>query len=174
MNIKNDIKLKLNNCCNSKACIDIINEIDSLKLEEKNLQHKINVLDYNKAQQLIELTERISELNDNISNLMKNVEKYNKENFTKIGYFDLSDLEKNLMILLTKVKRKINEKELKYLTKQEKFEVLNNCIICQNEKVDTILLPCFHLIACILCGPFITFCPECNIKVESYEKIYTN
>lgn len=166
-------KIKANNC-NSKTCIDILNEIESLKVEEKNLEHKINVLDYNKAQQLIELTERISELNDNITNLMKNVDKYNKENFSKLGYFELSDLEKGLMTLLAKVKRKITEKEKKYLTKEEKFEVLNNCIICQNEKVDTILLPCFHLIACILCGPFITFCPECNVKVENYEKIFIN
>lgn len=168
--MEKNIRLK----CNNPACREIESEIKILKQEEKNLQHKINVLDCNKADQLIDLTERISELNEKITFLMKEIEKYNKENFSKLGFFELNVIENSLMSLLTKIKKKISEKEEKILKKEKQISISEDCRICLNEQIDTILLPCNHLCVCTQCGPFVSFCPECNVKVNSYERIFTD
>lgn len=54
---------------------------------------------------------------------------------------------------------------------EEKYDF--TCVICQDSKKDTVLLPCRHLCVCRLCSESIELCPLCRQKFEQCMTVYT-
>lgn len=48
----------------------------------------------------------------------------------------------------------------------------NECVICYTEKVDTVLVPCWHARYCELCAKQIANCGVCMSKIERVQRIY--
>ncbi|PRP73507.1 alpha-amylase [Planoprotostelium fungivorum] len=47
-------------------------------------------------------------------------------------------------------------------------------VTCMDRKIDTIILPCAHLVVCHMCSERLSGkCPICNMKIESLRKVYT-
>lgn len=49
----------------------------------------------------------------------------------------------------------------------------NDCIICMNEKINTILLPCCHMELCATCAGTIDVCCTCRSKIEERRQVFS-
>jgi len=50
---------------------------------------------------------------------------------------------------------------------------LRTCIICEENTVNLVFLPCAHKVCCDSCGESITRCPECETHIQGTVKIFT-
>jgi len=95
--------------CSKPKCLDLQSEIVIMEEEVLNLENKLLLLEYTKSEQLIELTEKISELNEVITNMLDKIS-YNEGNqLENLDYPQLTSLERNLLTLLLKIKTKISD-----------------------------------------------------------------
>lgn len=59
-------------------------------------------------------------------------------------------------------------------TKQESSEnSADECLLCSEQKRDTVFKPCGHVVACEACGSRIKKCLICRESVSSREKVRT-
>ena len=49
----------------------------------------------------------------------------------------------------------------------------NECIVCMNAKINTILMPCSHMELCEVCAQSITECCSCRQKIESRHQVFS-
>ncbi len=138
------------------------------------MKQKIELLDLSKAQDLINLTEKISETNKTIEHLKVNIKSLKGDTIKNMNYFELNDLEKQLLTLMIKTKKAISEYDMKIIKEHNIIMIDDVCIICKMNKIDIIILPCSHVLYCIACISNIKFCGECFKEVESYDKVYIN
>lgn len=47
------------------------------------------------------------------------------------------------------------------------------CIVCMNEKINTILIPCFHMELCSKCANSLTECCTCRKKITQRHVVYS-
>ena len=65
-----------------------------------------------------------------------------------------------------KVKIKGLEKEIQHLKEAQV------CKICIDKKINTVLLPCGHLVSCNECAYSLNKCPMCRKLINSKSRIY--
>jgi len=74
--------------------------------------------------------------------------------------------------------RKTADQASEYMMKKMEEEADNKtnvheCVACMDRKIDTIFLPCAHLIVCHECAPKLSGkCPLCKVKIDSIHKVF--
>lgn len=46
------------------------------------------------------------------------------------------------------------------------------CKVCWVDEIGCIIRPCNHLATCTKCGPALTNCPICRVKIEAVDKVF--
>ncbi|KAK1356540.1 RING/U-box superfamily protein [Heracleum sosnowskyi] len=64
------------------------------------------------------------------------------------------------------------EKTFRKLNNQEDYSSDRNCLICAEEEVSVVLLPCAHQVLCLSCSVGRDVCPYCDVPVEDRIKVY--
>ena len=57
----------------------------------------------------------------------------------------------------------------------EEGEILKEeqkCKVCANNLIDSVFLPCGHIMTCTLCGLQLVNCPICKKRIAKVKKIY--
>jgi len=135
------------------------NDRDEIQTQNNNLLFK----DSQESDKSGNVTEKINNLapQEKIKNLDLNKAKSDEIknlDLNKCTVEELYNLQNNLTELLTKIIGKIKE--------------LNECTICMNNKINSILIPCGHKICCLKCGEKVKECPCCRHQIEQIIKIY--
>lgn len=69
-----------------------------------------------------------------------------------------------------------NDQQLSQQVSATKIEsneiIMDECLLCSEQKRDTVFKPCGHVIACEACGARIKKCLVCRETVSSREKVY--
>ena len=58
------------------------------------------------------------------------------------------------------------------LTDNNQMKNAKLCKICLDNPIDTIFLPCSHLVTCTKCQMCINECPICRAKIKATAKVY--
>jgi hypothetical protein len=161
------------NQCEKENCINVANEIGKLCDECLNLEHKCILIDHIQSKSLLESTERVSELNKTIINMIDVVDNHEGEGLDECSYPKLTKLEMNLLKLLTKVKTRISTLEYDIVTgKKEDYRDDLVCAVCRKINVNCVVRPCNHLCLCCDCVKNILKCPMCNKFIEYFDKVF--
>ncbi|EFC47341.1 predicted protein [Naegleria gruberi] len=156
------LETKLNEMTQSNKQLDL--EKENLKkktVEQSNIIQNLRLSNTNLEQQVLKLNRECTQLETQTHQFLCDLEEKEKENQDLIGklakyYEDLESQEP-----------KVNNHE--HLHQQELFE----CIICMDNKVDHVSVPCGHLF-CLDCISNQVNCPTCRGKIESKVKIFLN
>jgi hypothetical protein len=65
-----------------------------------------------------------------------------------------------------KVKKEVGDDE------EPKMETRLLCKICLKNEMNTMFVPCFHIVACTGCALLVTNCPICRASCTSVTKVY--
>jgi hypothetical protein len=95
--------------CKIDNCVNICAEINKLKEECDDLEHKCIFIDYVKSEQLFEISEKISELCKAITKLIDIIELNEGTRIDHLDYTQLTKLEMGLMKLLIKIRLRISK-----------------------------------------------------------------
>ena len=52
------------------------------------------------------------------------------------------------------------------------YHTLLKCKVCANNLIDSVFLPCGHIMSCTLCGLQLVNCPICKKRIAKVKKIY--
>lgn len=63
-------------------------------------------------------------------------------------------------------------KKTKISSHSDPTSVTSLCKICYDSPIDTIFLPCMHIIVCEKCASQIKKCPVCNIDINTAKRVY--
>jgi len=158
----------------------IINECNNL-LTDFNY-YKINNSNQDINSLLSKYDEKIKSLNDIIFQQEKNFKNINRIFLSNIIVFKNKFKEINL-----KINNKINDLEkinfdlnLQIDNFEQQVDDLKNsckCKICLENKIDAIIQPCMHAVACLSCLDNLTAlnnlkCPICQSEISFYKKCY--
>lgn len=114
---------------------------------------------------------QLTELEKNFNEKMKE-EKDELNSFLQ-RYYN----EKSSMMLINRIEQRKSFKALADIVRlyQKEEEIINEslCIICVENKRNTLLIPCKHVVLCADCSKLVDKCPICKEIVESkIDKIY--
>jgi hypothetical protein len=158
--------------CENETCVSTTNEINKLCDECLNLEHKIILMDHYQSKTLLEMTEKISELNTQILKMIDTVENNEGDGLDSLEYPQLTKMENNLLKLLQKVKNKISNIEFDIVSgKKVVYEDLT-CTQCKKVDINCVLRPCGHVCLCIDCVKNLLKCPICNNFIEYFDKVF--
>ncbi|PRP84832.1 polymorphic outer membrane protein [Planoprotostelium fungivorum] len=122
-----------------------------------------------KHQEDIELHKMIiMDLERKVSMLQSNVHNMEGQNLKTLNIDQLKELA-------TK-SRKVADQASELMMKKMEEEADNRntfqeCVACMDTKIDTIFLPCAHLICCHVCVPKLSGrCPMCKVRIDSFHK----
>jgi hypothetical protein len=159
--------------CDNENCINIANEINKLCDECLNLEHKCILIDHVQSKSLLEMTEKITEMNQKLVQMIDTVENYEGDGLDGCSYPKLMKIENSLMKLLTKVKVRISQLEYDIIIgKKEDYLEPTLCNQCKKSCVNCVLRPCNHVCLCIECVKNLLKCPMCNKIIEYFDKVY--
>lgn len=75
-------------------------------------------------------------------------------------------------IELERQKKEINELKLENKEYKEKIIEQNECIICIENKLQIVFVPCGHICSCVECSKRLNQCPICRKNIDSCLKIF--
>jgi hypothetical protein len=157
------------NICDNEYCLIVSNEINKLTEECINLEKKYLLLERMHTKYIIEKTEKLNELTNNITNIYNKIDKFEGKNLDKLSYTKLTKLELNLLKLLNKIKIRISKFEMEAILG---INEAKNCKNCNTVKINCIIRPCNHLCVCHSCVQRLIKCPICYNYIEFYEKFF--
>jgi hypothetical protein len=130
-------------------------------------------MDHHQSKSLLEMTEKLSDLNKNIIDMIDTVEHHEGEALEELTYPELTKLEMNLLKLLTKVKTKVSMLEYDIVSGKKVDHVEDTvCSQCRTAQADCVLRPCSHVCLCMDCVKNLLKCPMCNKFIEYFDKVY--
>lgn len=147
-------------------------EEEEFLLHQKiNLNEKINMINFRKIQERNEFYEKISVLKRKIKESEDLLSFYKGETIQNLKYEELSNLEKRHIKLYEDVKRLITEKDLLTINSQN-IIYTDICTLCKINKIDSVILPCSHLIYCNTCAINENYCMDCKKEILYVEKVF--
>lgn len=163
--------------CTNKKCLETNNEIQHLTEDCSDMEKKISMLIKSKAEEFIEISDKLRKVCKNIEDLQLSLGIYrNKEidGLKKYDYKSLANAESNLMKLLIKVKNRISNKEYDMLNgkKEMKDSFSLKCFKCSKNEINCLLYPCEHLSLCHDCARESIKCPLCFKYIEYFDKVF--
>ena len=163
--------------CTNKKCLETNNEIQNLKEDCSDMEKKISMLVKSKAEEFIEISDKLTKVCKNTDELKLNLDIYLNqeiEDLQKYDYKTLAEAELNLMKLLIKVKNKISNIEYGILNGNEIPKKNNSmkCFKCGENEINILTYPCEHLILCEQCVRVSAKCPLCYKFIEYYDKVF--
>jgi rubrerythrin len=72
----------------------------------------------------------------------------------------------------THLMRDIDEEEQELLLENRRLMEVRTCKVCMDRDVDTVFLPCGHLVACQECSPKLKNCPICRTFIRGTVKTF--
>jgi len=111
----------------------------------------------------------LQELEVNNKQDVKSLAAFTETDIIELSLDDLENLRETCVKLLTfTIKR---EKEVIKLQKKEAKE-LNDCKVCLDREINTVILDCGHHCICETCGIDMRNCPMCSKPINKIVKIY--
>ena len=85
----------------------------------------------------------------------------------------LLDLEKEETAQELAKRKEAEKKELSTLSAEyEELQAKITCKICLDAKIESLFLPCRHLVCCDNCANMVRECPFCRARIEGVVKVY--
>jgi hypothetical protein len=56
--------------------------------------------------------------------------------------------------------------------KKEYYKQRLYCKVCLGAEIDTVILPCWHVVSCGFCSKHLEKCPSCRVNIRGRVKVY--
>ena len=88
-----------------------------------------------------------------------------KRSIEQVGEEMQQNMQKKVKVKVENITNQLNDAT-------EALEIALECIICYDQKRDTLFLPCCHLNTCGACASTQTVCPTCNTHIDDKKKVF--
>lgn len=137
------------------------------------MERKLFLLESIKNEEVAEKKKEIEALEEEQIELKKKVGYYEGEGLKELTFWELTDIENNLLEMFTKVKKRkteLLEEKIALSLSQDDNPYL--CHSCEKNDFSVVNRPCGHLCLCQDCVYQIMRCPVCNMEIEFYDRIF--